>query len=107
MVAAAAADGRIDPKEQQKILGGLQQAGMNQAAQSFLTNEINNPASVEDLAAEVSSEADALQVYTAARVAVDVDNSKEHEFLVRLAEALGISNELAAQVDLAARSAPA
>ena len=65
MIAAAAADGRIDAKEQQKILGGLQQAGMNQAAQQFLSKEINNPATVEDLAAAVASPQDAVQVYTA------------------------------------------
>ena len=103
MIAAAAADGRIDAKEQRKILGGLQQAGMNEDAQQFLSSEINNPATVEDLAAAVSSPQDAVQVYTAARIAVDVDNDEEHEFLAELAEALGIDEKLAAQVDDAAR----
>jgi uncharacterized membrane protein YebE (DUF533 family) len=107
MIAAAAADGRIDAKEQQKILGGLQQAGMDEAAQQFLSNEINNPATVEDLAAAVSSPQDAVQVYTAARVAVDVDNDEEHDFLAELAEALGIDDKLAAQVDAAARGTAA
>jgi uncharacterized membrane protein YebE (DUF533 family) len=104
MIAAAAADGRIDAAEQQKIVGNLQQAGLDGAAQQFLTNEINNPASVEDLAAAVTSQADAVQVYTAARVAIDDDNSAEHEFLRELAQALGIDEDLAAQVDAAARS---
>jgi uncharacterized membrane protein YebE (DUF533 family) len=105
MIAAAAADGRIDSKEQQKILGGLQQAGLDQTSQQFLAREINNPATVEDLAAAVSSEQEALQVYTAARIAVDVDSDAEHDFLDRLAQALGIDDALAAQVDAAARSA--
>jgi uncharacterized membrane protein YebE (DUF533 family) len=104
MIAAAAADGRIDATEQQKILGGLQQAGLDQAAQQFLTSEINNPATVEDLAASVTSQADAVQVYTAARLAIDVDSGAEHAFLGRLAQALGIDDDLAAQVDAAARS---
>jgi uncharacterized membrane protein YebE (DUF533 family) len=103
MIAAAAADGRIDATEQQKILGGLQQAGMNEDAQQFLSSEINNPATVEDLAAAVSSPQDAVQVYTAARIAVDVDNDEEHEFLAQLAEALDFDEKLAAQVDAAAR----
>ena len=107
MIAAAAADGRIDANEQQKILGGLQQAGMNADAQQFLTKEINNPATVEDLAAAVSSQEDAVQVYTAARLAVDVDSDSEHEFLSRLAQALGIDDDLAAQVDAAARGTAA
>jgi uncharacterized membrane protein YebE (DUF533 family) len=104
MIAAAAADGRIDATEQQKILGGLQQAGLDQAAHQFLTSEINNPATVDDLAAGVTSQADAVQVYTAARVAIDDDNAQEHEFLTQLAQALGIDRELAAHVDAAARA---
>ena len=64
-------------------------------------------ATVEELAAAVSSPQDAVQVYTAARVAVDVDSSEEHEFLEHLAEALGIDDKLAAQVDAAARGAAA
>jgi uncharacterized membrane protein YebE (DUF533 family) len=107
MIAAAAADGRIDASEQQTILGGLQQAGMNADAQQFLAKEINNPATVEDLASAVSSQQDAVQVYTAARLAVDVDSDAEHEFLSELAQALGIDDDLAAQVDAAARGTAA
>jgi uncharacterized membrane protein YebE (DUF533 family) len=47
---------------------------------------------------------EAVQVYTAARVAVDPDIEEEHEFLVALAARLGIEEDLAAQIDAAARS---
>lgn len=105
MIAAAAADGRIDPTEQQKIVGGLRQAGIAEAAQRFLAAEINNPARPEELAAGVSSPEEAVQVYTAARVAIDVDTGEEHAFLAALAKALGLDDGLAAQVDAAARGA--
>jgi uncharacterized membrane protein YebE (DUF533 family) len=105
MIAAASADGRIDAKEQQKIAGGLQQAGMGGEAQRFLEGEISNPATVEDLAASVVSEQHAVQVYTAARIAIDLDSGAEHDFLQRLGEALDIDANLAAQVDAAARAA--
>jgi uncharacterized membrane protein YebE (DUF533 family) len=105
MIAAAAADGRIDAQEQKKILGGLQQAGLAGAAQQFLAREVNNPATVDDLAAAVSSQEEAVQVYTAARVAVDPDMEKEHAFLVALAERLGIDDNLAAHIDATARGA--
>ncbi len=105
MIAAAAADGRIDQKEQQRIAGNLQQAGLGREAQQFLEGEINNPATVEDLAASVASEQDAVQVYTAARIAIDLDSGAEQDFLKRLADALEIDPALAAQVDAAARSA--
>ena len=105
MIAAAAADGRIDAAEQQRILGGLRQAGIEQAAQRFLTAETNSPASPTELAAGVGSPEEALQVYTAARVAIDLDTNEEHVFLSELAAALGIDDRLAAQVDAAARGA--
>jgi uncharacterized membrane protein YebE (DUF533 family) len=105
MIAAAAADGRIDAQEQKKIPGGLQQAGLADAAQQFLTREVNNPATVDDLAAAVTSQEEAVQVYTAARVAVDPDAEEEHAFLAALAERLGIDDDLAAHIDATARSA--
>jgi uncharacterized membrane protein YebE (DUF533 family) len=107
MIAAAAADGRIDAAEQQKILGGLKQAGIEASAQQFLATEIGNPATIEELAEGVASPEEAVQVYTAARIAVDPDTNQEHAFLAGLAGALGIDDELAAQVDAAARSSAA
>jgi uncharacterized membrane protein YebE (DUF533 family) len=105
MIAAASADGRIDEREQARIAGNLQQAGLGREAQLFLEGEINAPATVDDLAASVTSEQDAVQVHTAARIAIDLDNGAEHDFLTRLADAPEIDAALAAQVDAAARAA--
>ena len=107
MIAAAAADGRIDAKEQQGIIGGMEQAGAGSGAREFLMREAGNPASIEELADAVDSPQEALQVYTAARIAVDPDEQEEHEFLAALADRLGIDAKLAAQVDAAARGAGA
>jgi uncharacterized membrane protein YebE (DUF533 family) len=104
MIAAAAADGRIDQKEQQRILGGLKQAGLKGTAQQFLAHEINQPATADDLANAVSSPAQAIQVYTAARIAVDPDSEEEHKFLVALADRLSIDSKLASHIDAVARS---
>jgi uncharacterized membrane protein YebE (DUF533 family) len=105
MIAAAAADGRIDAGEQCKILGGLRRAGIERAAQQFLAAEINSPATPAELAAGVGSPEEAVQVYTAARVAIDLDTNEEHVFLSTLARELGIDDALASQVDAAARAA--
>jgi uncharacterized membrane protein YebE (DUF533 family) len=105
MIAAAAADGRIDEKEQQKILGGLKQARLESAAQQFLAREIANPATVDELADAVTSPQQGVQLYTAARIAIDLDLEDEHEFLTALAERLGIDEGLAAHIDAAARGA--
>jgi uncharacterized membrane protein YebE (DUF533 family) len=104
MIAAAAADGRIDATEQQKVLNGLGQAGLADAAEQFLAHEIKNPATVDELANAVSSPTEGVQVYTAARIAVEPDTKEEHEFLAALAERLGIDENLAAHIDAAARS---
>ena len=105
MIAAAAADGRIDASEQQKIMGGLKQAGAGAEAEQCLTNELKHPASATELASAVSSEQEAVQLFTAARIAVDVDNQQEHAFLVDLAQKLGMDGKLVAHVDAAARAA--
>ncbi|NOT70715.1 MAG: DUF533 domain-containing protein [Hyphomicrobium sp.] len=107
MIAAAAADGRIDPAEQAKILGGLKQAGVDAEAEEFLANELNNPASVEDLAGAVTSPEEAVQLYTAARMAIEPDTRGEQAYLASLAAALGVDNKLAAHIDATTRSAAA
>lgn len=107
MIAAAAADGRIDATEQQKIMGGLKQAGLDSQAEDFLANELNNPATADDIASEVRTQEEAVQVYTAARIAIEPDGAAESAFLAKLASRLGIDAKLAAHIDGAARSAAA
>lgn len=107
MIAAAAADGRIDQAEQQKILGGLKQAGVDAEAEEFLANELNNPATAEDLAGGVTSDEEALQVFTAARIAVDIDTQQEHDFLIELAQRLKLDPKLVQHIDAAAKGAAA
>jgi len=104
MIAAAAADGRIDGSEQAKIIGGLKQAGVDAEAEEFLANELNSPASVEDLANAVTSPEEAVQVYTAARMAIEPDTNGEQRFLASLAAALGVDSKLAAHIDATTRS---
>jgi uncharacterized membrane protein YebE (DUF533 family) len=104
MIAAAAADGRIDAKEHEKIIGGMKQAGAGAEAEQFLAQELNNPASIEDLVAGVKTQEEAVQLFTAARIAVDLDNQQEHTFLVTLAQQLGLDGQLIGHIDAAARA---
>lgn len=102
MISAAASDGRIDASEQQRVLGSLQQAGIEDAAQTFLKQELQKPATIDDLAEGVRTPAEAVQVYTAARLAIDPDTHEENEFLAGLAERLGIDAKLVAHIDATA-----
>ena len=107
MIAAAAADGRIDDAEQAKIIASLKQGGVDAEAEEFLANELNNPATAEDLANAVTSPEEAVQVYTAARIAIEPDSAGEKQFLGQLAAALGIDAKLASHIESATRSAAA
>lgn len=107
MIAAATADGRIDANEQKQILGGLHQAGLGAEAREFLEQEIQNPATAEDLVDAVSSPQEAVQVYTAARLAIDPDTNLEVRFLDELAKRLGIDAKLAEHIDSTANAAAA
>jgi uncharacterized membrane protein YebE (DUF533 family) len=105
MVAAAAADGTIDDTEKARILAAVTKGGTTAEAEAFLTAEMANPASAAALAAGIASEAEAVEVYTAARIAIDADTAAETAFLARLAESLKLDAALVAHVEAAARNA--
>lgn len=105
MIAAAAADGRIDSDEHDKLVGSLSQAGLGDEAEAFLAKELNSPRSIQQLAASVASPQEAVQLYTAARIAVADNSPAEKQFLAALAQALGIDAQLAAHVDATTKAA--
>jgi len=107
MIAAAAADGRIDDREYMRIVESAGGAAASPEAKAFLEQELRSPATAASLAASVNSAEEALQVYTAARVAIDGDNASETGFLAELAASLGIDPDLARQVDATAKSTAA
>jgi uncharacterized membrane protein YebE (DUF533 family) len=99
MVAAAAADGRIDEAERSRIVKGLTEAGIDPDASRWLETEMASPADVEELAAGVNDPEKAAQVYAAARIAIDPDTIQEREFLHQLAEALDLDPAVRTQID--------
>jgi uncharacterized membrane protein YebE (DUF533 family) len=105
MIAAAACDGAVDNEERSRIVGGLEQAGLDVYSAKFLDEEFAKPASVADLAAAAKTDAVKAQVYTAARISVDPDSMKERAFLMNLAVALGLDDGLVAQIDAGAAAA--
>ena len=105
MVAAAAADGRMDEAERARITAALLQAGIDAEASRWLERELADPATVDELAEPVETPEKAAQVYAAARVAIDPDTMQEREFLRQLAEALDLDPQLMAHIDAAAEGA--
>ena len=102
MIAAAAADGVIDARERAAILGNMRTIGLDPETADYLEAEIANPAGAADLvaAAEGSTEM-ATQVYTAARIAIDVDTSAERRFLDELASGLKLDRSLVSHIEAA------
>lgn len=107
MIAAANADGRIDSSERERIFGALKQGGLEAEAEAFIQHELGQPASIDELAEGISSQEEAVQVYTAARIAIDPDTSGESAFLAALASRLGIDRQLASMIDHEARTTTA
>ena len=106
MISAAAADGRVDQGEMDKIMGGLKQGGLDAHAEEFLAQTLNNPATTDDLANACSSPEQAVQVYTAARIAITPDHGGANDaFLADLASKLGVDAKLAAHIDAATKNA--
>jgi uncharacterized membrane protein YebE (DUF533 family) len=105
MIAAAACDGAIDNEERSRIVGGLQEAGLDTAAAKFLDDEFAHPASIDDLNNACTTPELALQVYTAARIAIEPESMKEKAFLMNLAVALNLSDAQVAHVDAMAQGA--
>ena len=104
MIAAAASDGTIDEAEKKAILGNMQTQGMDQATMNFLNHEVQNPADASTLASEVQGPEQATALYTACRMAIDMNNKYEQRFMADLAEAMGLEDALVEQADSAATS---
>lgn len=105
MIAAAHADGRIDASEHDKLIGSLKQAGLDDEAEAFLAKELNSPATAQELAASVKNPQEAVQLYTAARIAVTDNSPAEKAFLASFASALKLDPKLAAHIDATAAAA--
>lgn len=97
MIAAAAADGTITEEEAQAIAA---EVGENPEVQQWVQQEINNPATISEIALAVAgNEALAAQVYLAARVVCKDLERKEIIFLANLAEALKLSEQFVEELE--------
>lgn len=105
MIAAAAADGTIDDTERTRILSAVEKAGSNAEAKAFLASEVARPASAAQLAAGVASQNEAIEIYMAARIAIDPDTAAEQAFLADLASGLKLDPSLVAHLEAAAKGA--
>lgn len=97
MIAAAAADGRIDDAERARILERAEAAGIDAAGRQFLKAELAAPKSAEAIAA-ATRPALAPDVYGASVLAISLDTAEERAYLDTLARALGLGEARRAEI---------
>ena len=98
MIAAAAADGRIDTAESSAILAQI--GTENAEARAWLEQQIHNPPMPQTLAAEVGNDpALAAEIYLASRIVCGDLDRKEIVYLHELAEALHLDDALVEKLE--------
>ena len=98
MIAAAAADGRIDTAESSAILAQI--GTENAEARAWLEQQIHNPPTPQTLAAEVGNDpALAAEIYLASRIVCGDLDRKEIVYLNELAEALHLDDALVEKLE--------
>ena len=98
MIAAAAADGRIDTAESSAILAQI--GTENAEARAWLEQQIHNPPTPQSLAAEVGNDpALAAEIYLASRIVCGDLERKEIVYLHELAEALHLDEALVEKLE--------
>jgi len=94
MLNAAKADGKIGPAEIQRILGRLQEDGLDKEEHEFLMAEMNKPLDLEGLLAAAAGRPElGAELYAASLLAIEVDTPAEQEYMARLGQGLGLSAE--------------
>lgn len=95
MIQAAKSDGRIDQAEQKRLMENLGQATPEEMA--FVKRELAAPIDIRGLCAQVPEGLQA-QVYMMSLMAIDLDNRTEGQYLISLAQGLGLSRDQMAAI---------
>lgn len=108
MIGAAKADGHMDAAESQKIMGQLEQSGLNPQEKMFLMQEMANTPDVSAIAAVAKSPQEGAQIYLASVLVCDSQCAAEQQYLASLATALKLEPQFTQglQSDLLQLNAP-
>lgn len=99
MVAAARADGRIDDAENELVFRKVDELGLDADERALLLDALRRPPDIDALVRSASSPEVALEIYAAARMAVDPDTAAERAWLQLLAARLGLDDGLVAELE--------
>ena len=100
MINAAKADGKIDKSEIDKIIGKLDDDGLDQKEKDFFIEEANKPMDMEAVVSSAANKPDmAAQIYAASMLAIEVDTAAEQRYMRNLASGLGLDAQVVAYIN--------
>lgn len=99
MIAAAAADGHLDAGEMHQIRNQLQASTLTDEEKRYMDASLSRPANIADIVNEAATLALRMEVYMAARLAIEPDSQAERDWLNTLAIELKLDPGLRAQLD--------
>lgn len=107
MIAAAKADGQIDGAEHQAIFAKVDELGLDTEAKAFVLDQLNKPLDIDSLVASAANKEQAVELYLASLMAIDVDTAAEQAYMNMLAARLQLEPELVQQIHQAVAQAEA
>ncbi|MDX9701077.1 MAG: tellurite resistance TerB family protein [Rhodocyclaceae bacterium] len=88
MISAAKADGHVDDREMERIVGKIGTDGITAEERQFVLDELRRPLDLAALVADVPNPVVAAEVYVASLLAIDLDTPAEAAYLQQLAALL-------------------
>lgn len=105
LIAAAKADGRIDPQEEQLIYAEIKRHTSDPQLQQWLDEEVSKPLDAVEVAQSAQDPGMAAEMYLASVMLVDDQQDTERAYLDELASALGIDPTLQVHLEQQAKGA--
>jgi uncharacterized membrane protein YebE (DUF533 family) len=100
MINAAKADGKIDKSEIDKIIGKLDDDGLEQKEKDFFISEANKPMDLASVVLSAGNKPEmAAQIYAASMLAIEVDTAAEQKYMQNLASGLGLDAQVVSYID--------
>ncbi|WGL17483.1 tellurite resistance TerB family protein [Microbulbifer bruguierae] len=98
MIAAAQADGKIDPQEQENIMQALHGQVDSSELETFRTM-LTTPVDLDQVVEGVNDPATAFNLYLVSAMTINPDNTRERQYLEELAQKLGMSEQAARVIE--------
>lgn len=105
MFAAAAADGHMDPAEQERIFAEIDRLALRPEEKAQVFDTLREPPSLADIVDQVRTPETAIEVYAASLVAIDESRAEGRTYLRGLADALELPEALVRSIHTEAERA--